>query len=314
MLAALFVTVVLGLDVCSTCASTGRDVKLCEPHAALERATLDREKSGLKSKEPAAAVAALDAIAALTAPHANAPSPKVAQTIATGLGHESATVRRRAAELLGPPQHADVALDALVRALADTQKQAARLRTEMKALDTQLATKQTDKRRETLTAEHKSCVEETRQLSEWRRTLTARLAVFPDDRAVDAILDCTQRNLVLESDVALVQLGNKKALRALKESIEKGDLNLADLEKELAAREAERKNKPMTLGRALEERAVDQVRERLSSARRELAAAFAERKLTAPPPEADSATWTTWIDANLAAFPDSLPGVARAAW
>ena len=83
MLAALFLAAVLSLDTCADCSSTGRDVKLCEPHALEERSTLTRESSGLKSKQSAAVIASLEAIAALTKPHTNAPSAKVAQALAS---------------------------------------------------------------------------------------------------------------------------------------------------------------------------------------------------------------------------------------
>jgi len=314
MLVSFFVAVLLSLDTCSDCSCVGRDVKLCVPHAALERSTLDREGQGMKAKHEAAAIASLEAIAALTQQHSNAPSAKVAETLAAALEHESWSVRQRAAELLGPPQHAEIGLEALVRALADTKQHFSRTAAELRALDTKLAGKLPDKRREVLDAERKACEERKVALAKWRRTLSARLALFPDDRAVDAILASTSRNLVLNSDVALVRLGNKKAVRALQESFDNGDKNIADIEKELANRDAARGNRPKTLGEAMEGLVVARMQEARLLAQNELMAAFAERGLSSPGPGAYTSAWKKWIDQNLGAFPEHLPGVSGAAW
>jgi hypothetical protein len=313
MLAALLVAAVFSLETCANCTTTARDAKLCEPHAFAERALLDREAPGLKTKEPDAAIASLEAIAALTPAHSNAPSARVVQALAAAYEHQSLRVRRRAAELTGPPQHPQAGLDALSRALADTEKQAKKLGNEVKSLDNQLSGKLTDKRRATLTEERKACGERSSELVQWRKALMAQLTKYPDDRAVDAILASTHRNLLLNSDVELVRLGSKKAIRGLIESIDKGDENMAKVEEEFAERQAARKGLT-TVGSALEEMTVERMRASLVDARRELKAAFAERGLVPPTPEDGSTTWKKWIEENMDAFPDRLPGIQGAAW
>jgi len=304
----------LSFESCSACSTVGRIVKLCEPHAAQERAALTREGTRLGSKDAAARMAALDVLAALTEAHTNAPSARVAERLASALDDGDLGVRSHATSLLGPPQHALVSLDALVDALARIGKEHASLNDEYDELSEKLRRKLSDKRRVDLLADLEACDERRTALVQWRLELVDRLATFPDDRAVDAILAHTHRNLLTGGDEALVRLGNRAAVRALAESFAGCDGNLATAEKEAADWKARASPGTTTAGVALTQMALENLRASSARVRQNLVTLLAERGLSAPGMNASSAVWRTWIDENIQAFPEHLPGLSSPAW
>ncbi len=314
MLATLISFALFSFGSCSTCATTGRDVRLCAAHAAEERAVLGREGLRLGSKDLATQIAALDALAALTEAHANAPSAQVAERIASALDDTSFELQTHAASLLGPPQHAVISLEALVEALAHAKKEQLPLNVEYDALNGKLAGKLQDKRRAELRAALKSCDDRRVALGRWRHFLVARLALFKDDRSVDAILAHTFRNLLSGDGDTLLLLGNRNAVRALIESFSACDRDLMNADKQLAEQKSARKDQSRTLGDALAEVAVENMHKASTAARQALITSFAARGLTAPAADADSATWKKWIEQNLESFPDHLPGITSPAW
>lgn len=312
LLAALAVAP-LSLQSCPFCATEGRVVRLCEPHSTEERSALARERKRLDSKDPAARIAALEALAALTESHRNAPSERVAVRIASALGDEDFAVRSRAARLLGRPQHALTCLDALVEALGRTVQEHDSANAEYEKLGSKLRGKLSDKRRADLVADRKTCDELRRALGRWRLELVERLANFLDDRAVDAILAHTHRNLLTGGDVALLRLGNQKAVRALAESFEGCDRNLEIVAREAADWQA-RAPGLMTAGLALALKVQEDLKALSVSVRQDLVTLLVERGLKPPDVGASSAVWRTWIDQNIQAFPEHLPGLSAPAW
>jgi hypothetical protein len=303
----------LSLESCVACSIVGRAVNLCEPHEAEELAALERESTRLKSKDAATRMAALDALAALVASHTNAPSARVAKRIASSLDDDDIEVRSHCTSLLGRPQHALVSLDALMDALARSTREHGPLNAEYDALSDKLRGKLSDKRRADLQADREACNERRRALARWRRELVDRLATFPDDRAVNAILAHTHRNLLTGGDGALVRLGNRTAVRALAESIAGCERNRALVQKEVDDWKA-RAIPGTTLGMALAQKALEELQAADFRARQELITLFAERGLTAPGTSANSAVWRAWIEENIRAFPEHLPGLSSPAW
>lgn len=116
---ALFVLVLSASAVagdCSTCAPG----KLCEEHVRLEADALKDAKPRLASTDAAERSAALDALAATNASHANAPSPAVTKLIVGALSDDSFAVRAKAAGLLASGQDGETALKGLIRASQDS--------------------------------------------------------------------------------------------------------------------------------------------------------------------------------------------------
>jgi hypothetical protein len=288
-------------------------VKLCEPHAAAEQAAFTEEGRLLVSKHAVERMKALNALAALTEAHTNAPSARVAKRIASALDDGDMEVRTYALGLLCRPQHARASLDALVDALARTKREQDTLTADCGSLWGRLLAKSSEKGRAELGVEFWACIERREALGRWRLALLDRLATFPDDRAVEAILEHTHRNLLLGGDEALVQLGSRKAIRALIESFEGCDRNLDVARKKVEAWKAGYRGW-RTHGSALSEEALGNLHERYVRVREGLVTRFAEHGLIAPPAMADTAVWCAWIEKNLDVFPERLPGLASPAW
>lgn len=306
---ASFLVLLLALDTCADCTLSGLDTTLCEPHAGEERTAFNRERSHLSSKDPAVRVQALDALAALTTSHANAPSSRVAERIASLLEDDDFAVREHAAALLGPPQHALACLEALTGALAGLKREWEPLNVEADKLSSKLGGKLSDQKRASLVKDLQACNEKRKRLSAWRRAMMARLAHFPDDRAVDAILVHTHRNLLGGGEVALVQLGNRSSVGALAESIVASERDLVEAERQLAREESG----TVTLARAMKLNAFAEMVVLHAQSLEELRLAFAEHGLTAPE-GAETEAWTAWIAEQTSAFPEHLPGLSSPAW
>src|SRR5262249_29324300 len=122
---AFALALLLSLELCKDCTLSGASARLCPKHSAEETAACSREEKRLRSSEEAERIAAIEALAALTNSHENAPSERVVNRIATALGDKSYKVRERATSLLGRPQHALASLAALEKALGESEKELA---------------------------------------------------------------------------------------------------------------------------------------------------------------------------------------------
>jgi hypothetical protein len=318
MLAALLLAWTQASGPCPVCTTTGKDVRLCAPHADEERAVFARAGKRLSSKDAAERVAALEEFAALTRAHVNAPSARVADRIVGALDDESFDVRKRAAELLGPPQNALVAVAGLLEAFQATEAERER---QQKGLDkirakqvgpprpreNQLADLKHDEELATRTME---------SLLEWRAALLAQLARFPDDRVVTAILKAP-RGLALGGNEALVQLGSKSALQGVAASFKVWEEELAHAQDLLTAAESIVVDEKMSksLADALLEffrKDVEKKKAEGAAHQPEIASLLVAREL-GPAPEASDkphAAWESWLAAHLAALPEHLPGVS----
>lgn len=310
--ATLVSAVLVSFESCSACSTSGRNVELCVVHAAEEiaveeeLAAFEREGGRLATKDPAGYVVVLDKLAALTEGHTNAPSERVVRLIAAGLEHESFEVRTHVAGLLGRPQHAQASLKALVTALAKIKPELATLQTKIDAL-----IKKWLKSDQGNLDEAKACAARRTALTHWRHALIERISTFPDNEAVDAILAHTDRNLLTGDEGALVRLGNRKAMRSLIDSFLACDRDMAEV-----AENAERlyPRAQTTLRQALALHLVEDKQTAFSKARAELETLLAERGMTPPHAFANTADWIKWIEENIQAFPERLPGLSSPAW
>lgn len=312
MIATLVLAALTALDTCAGCGVERREARLCEPHAQEERSVLARETRRLDSQDEAERLAALDEIAALTEAYANAPSGRVAKRIADALADESFAVRARAVERLGPPQHALEALDALTKALAGTAKEMKSTGSRWERLGEKLQDKLPDARRQETLAERKECERRMDELRDLRNALVARLAGFPDERALDAILAHTHRNLIMGNDEALILLGSGRAVRAIADSFRTAEENLAAMEVEFA--EVKRRSGPDTLLTGLATVALDNAKDAYAKHRAELVELLTARGATPPAATAGARAWRAWIENHAAGLQERLPGIASPAW
>ncbi|MFT5153506.1 MAG: hypothetical protein ACI841_003507 [Planctomycetota bacterium] len=122
---AVFVLLMLGLqplvlswhpvDVCKYCQAT----RVCDKHAKLDEAEIERLSPGLSSEDARDRIEALDEIAALTEEHENAPSKAVAKVLAKALEDDFLRVRDRAAMLISDGQHPEIAVTAMLSVMSD---------------------------------------------------------------------------------------------------------------------------------------------------------------------------------------------------
>src|SRR5215831_18663078 len=123
MLAAIAVAVSLSslvavADDCKECSSK----KLCSAHLAEESQALKTLVPGVKAKEEATRLEALEKLGHLKDSHENAPSATAAKAIAAGLEDASWKVRAAAVKVLASGQEHDVAVEALVKSIAEARK------------------------------------------------------------------------------------------------------------------------------------------------------------------------------------------------
>src|SRR5262245_401560 len=317
MLATLVLTLVHALERCAQCSTSAKDVSLCEVHAREERSTFARVAGGLGASDPAARSAALEALADLTTAHDNAPSRRVAERLASALKDPSFPVRERAAELLGPPQNALVALSALLDALRDAERELGRAWKELGWAPGRL-----DSTRGALARVGFNYSEGVRTLEHWRAALLAQLARCPDDRVVEAILKLTPRGLSLEANEALLQLATRKALQAVVENLRFREEQVVQLETDLAA-EGKKPRPTDPLEAALADASREHLRAGLELVQGELGALQAalqrlaeERGLGPAPVESPRPhePWKLWLAQHLESFPEHLPGVSSPVW
>lgn len=325
MLPALVLTLLQGLAPCPACSVEGKEAHLCAPHADEEKQVLARAAKRSGSKDPDERAAALDELARLTHAHANAPSRRVAERLCSAFDDDSYAVRRHAAELLGPPQHAEAALSGLLEALRSAENERLRLEKERQKLRTKQAG--SPRPRESQMAQLKSAeaenVAQGAALLLWRAAVLEQLGTLPDDRVVDAILELTPRDLALGGNEALLRLGRRDGLEALVESLRVFEERLVAAEKEVA----EQEQQLLLLKQGDRPKAVlDGSEYLLMLACKELAdvkaagdahlpelVRIADERGLGPAPALGTrphAPWKTWLAAHLAAAPTHLTGVS----
>lgn len=242
---------------CPDCTAGGA-TELCTAHVLQERKVLRQHAKALRSDDSAKRIAALESIAALTAEHANAPSPTVAKQLVKQLGAEDLNVQRRAAELLGEGQHQATALDGLIRKLPSVDEDLVGLckaferlnkkrdplltkwhTAAMSARDTQkLRGLNNDRRRmETVISLHEKL----------RTALAKGLGKIPDARATHTLLESLAQDRMesiagLELREALLKHGTRSGLQACAEFMEREDAELVARRKLHA--EAEQESAP----------------------------------------------------------------------
>lgn len=116
------------VDVCAGCRPDAAGAILCPPHAEAERAALELLENDIGDGNAKRAIAALQALAALTVSHENAPSERLAAALARGLAHEACGVRLHALALLSAGQHFAAASSALSDAVSAFSRESATLR------------------------------------------------------------------------------------------------------------------------------------------------------------------------------------------
>jgi len=294
---------------CENCSVAGERVALCEPHQAEERVVLAREGKRVRSSNEAEAIAGLEAIAALTLAHPQAPSPRVVTALAEGLSSRNAPkVRVRAAELLGPPQHVGASLEALLPIFVRVDKDiggipdeetATLMRTTLELLDVAVTMleRMGSKDRRKLEDAKKEAAELTAKLAkatpllEVRSALLRRLAAFPDDRVVRAILKSTSAGS-LEVTEALLLLGSRPA-------VEHVLAVLGAWQDTKPGYEAAQIERHEARGRQLQQSLKD----------------MATRRGLLPCPDPGGTphvAWMEWWRSNASSFAESLPGAKTA--
>lgn len=304
MIPALFVLACALLrDTCDGCSLTDEAVQLCAQHAAEETSAFAREKRRLESKDDAVKVAGLEALAALTNAHGNAPSERVVRRIASALKDKSYGVRKRATELLGRPQHALAALAALEKALATAEEELARSEKELDRFLEEPRDKLSQKEREEWPEERERRRARIDLLASWRLSIVTQLGTFQDERAAAAIAAHCPRDL-LEAGKMLARFGSREALEVVVESVQV-------LEQEIS------------LARASIDRSRDVFAKfnltaselELKTFQAELVAILKEKGLEAPgPPNNQAEDWRQWLDKNKDRLPARLPRLTSPAW
>jgi hypothetical protein len=292
MIAALVLVGLLSLDVCDACRVDGTAVKLCSPHASAEKTAIQWCGKGLRAKDEAERIAALEKLAAETETHVNAPSPRIVVVLRRAFDDDSFAVRTRAVELLGPPQHGPEALDALIDALEQYDDEFVRcFRAGVPDIGAPPKTKkQVDEFGETTAA----LAENSRRmdmLCAWGGVIVTQLGRFPDARAEKALLDSMGAMFAVNPQRGLLALGTAGAVRRAGAA-----LVLAHVECNRAG-------------------SGEEARRKLREIQDDLAAFAAARELPAPawePSPVDG--WKAWLAAHEAALPTSLPGVRSPAW
>jgi len=319
MIATLCLGFVLAFDKCATCALEGKDAHLCDVHAAEERKVCAQAGPRLRVKAEAERIAALDALAALTPPHENAPSAKVVVLIASVLDDDSYAVREHATALLGKPQNADSVLSALADALAEAEKERklcdGKLR---KARERLMPEHLLDAKREALVKEERAAAAELDALMHWRAVILERLAAIPDDRAVAAICEHTPRDLGVKGSEVLAYLGSRTAMDAFVAGLKPWERELTRLQQaidEFAKDPKAPENRKNSLGMTPLEGERMLLRLEGLTTLSQVQVHFLKQQIV-PPSAADigaDAEWSHWLQENQRLFPEHLPGVT-AAW
>src|SRR5687768_449044 len=85
----LLASAVPRVERCGECRSKDGAVRLCEPHAQAERRVLEVHAEAVLGEDGAAALDALEKLAAANTEHENAPSPALTRAIARGLANDA---------------------------------------------------------------------------------------------------------------------------------------------------------------------------------------------------------------------------------
>ena len=318
LLAVFLVTLVQALERCPACSTTGKDVRLCAPHAEEERSFFTRAGKRLGSKDPAERIAGLEELAGLTRGHVNAPSRRVAERLASAFEDESYALRERVTELLGPPQNALVSLPALLAAFRACEDERGRLEKEGDRLHARRVGRPEprESKLEELSRAEAANERQKEPLLGWRTALLQQLARFPDDRVVETILELAPRDLVLGGNEALLQLGSRKALQAVVESVRVWEEKVAWLEKDIAEMEKGAAD-PLIAGvlepfRSLLEQTLAE-----GNTHQPQLIRLAEERGLVPVPQASNRPhegWKRWLETHIDALPAQLPGVSSPVW
>jgi hypothetical protein len=337
MIAAVVLTVAQASRACADCALSKQKVVLCTPHADEERAAFGAMRKPLVSKSDDERIAALETLARLTTAHPNAPSPAVARRIAEALEDRSQAVRSRVVELLGPPQHALVCLEALLDAMKRAEKDLQQLVDD----EQEMQAKRYDARgdaAEELAADLRAHAVRQESLLAWRRALVTQLALFADERVVTLLCEVSAQPVLalaassrerdvlerwqaymsavealpaaMDVNAALVRLGSRPAIQRVIENLvalkrEIGELS--DLPSVGPYGPIGMKNRMEAMHREL-----TAARDRTS---KEIGASLAAKSVGAPLPEhAWLEPLLAWLLENAEYFPAELPGVRSPAW
>jgi hypothetical protein len=283
---------------CAACAVRENKAVLCADHAREELIAVKRERLCFeKARTDAEKIAALEALAAITDTHANAPSPAIPKALAIGLGDSADQVRRKALSLLLTAQNADASLEVILKARRDLQTRLEKEHSqELKRL--KAAQKNLGKVLKDLDAGRKpdllnGLLPEKGDFGVWfafAGDLDRSLASFPDERVVAAL----DEDLGVYSPAmsVLAKLGSRGALANVAGVLERYG--------ESVSTETLRKDGTVAPGPHPGAELIAAL------------GALAARHRIAPPIESErrsSRAWSAWIEANRAAFPAKLPGV-----
>lgn len=299
------------LDTCPACLVREKEVVLCAPHAAEDREVVTRELKRVRSKNEEEQIAALEAIAALTRAHQNAPSPRVVKALAVGLDQDSLVVQATAGSLLGPPQHALDALDLLLDRLDRADRELAKILAEQRRLREKVpqpepirapyGSKQYwDELGEQLQRGTKESLKLSAVLSRahaavgLKSILVLALAEFPDDRAVAAVLRSEELLATDAGTVSLFALGSRPAVATALAAAARW--HAEPVPEDEKAREH----------RATRARFFQQALEELAQERGLLPCPVAS--------ELPLTEWQAWLERHRAALPESLPGLRSPVW
>jgi hypothetical protein len=320
MLAALFLTWFQVGEPCAACSTAGKEVRVCAPHAEEERKVFASAGRSLSSRDSAERIAGLEELARLTFTHVNAPSKRLAERLASALDDDSLEVRKRAAELLGPPQNAVVAMGALLGAFKASEGERDKVqKRQQRLVERQRGPQSPDgKKLKELKLEEGECARQLEALVGWRSVLLGQLVRFPDERVVDAILK-EPRGFDFGGNEALAQLGTQRAWTGVVASIGAWEQELIGWESMLRNMEGavsgySKDLQDAFLGVFREQ--VEKVRAAGAAHLPELARLAREHQL-GPTPERNERRheeWERWLANNRAAMLEKLPGVNSPVW
>lgn len=202
---------------CDACTIERGRARLCEPHAKEEAEVFKATRKARRSKRADERGEGLEQVAALTLKHVNAPSHKVAVTLAKGLDDKTDYVRSRAVKLLSQGQELETAVPAVIDALKGAERGYAKFEAVLRDFaeehekgTARLRSKASEEFSERLPA-----------LGYLTQTLDA-LGRMPDERCVSALVGVLQRFeerspqlIVLSAGISLIELGSRTSVGAL---------------------------------------------------------------------------------------------------